>query len=484
MAPLSHYNTVIQDFYKKMDFDIFVRTIASWYPLQLYKDRGIVSIYPDTQRKQEVLTPQTFEAQRDELINNGFSYTPDIGFMEQFHVLFIQTPVPSFHHFSWTENCDYANHISNTKNSYLSFHATGECEDVYYSIATKIWSKNIFNSIMSRIQSENIYRSIGVIQSYNIFYSKYIKDSNNLRFCSNCLWCEECLLCDNLQNQKYHIRNQPLSQEEYANEKEKILSQKEKFLYAYAQGNRIAHNRNSTNCSGNFITDSEDVADGYYSHFVKNGKNVVFAGHEDGLTNAFSSFLVSWGRDYYGVCAIGWDTEDAYCSIWLRKCSQIYYSYFLEWCSFCLGCVWLKNKQFCILNKQYTKEEWHKKVEEIFATMEANGELGKFFPAEINPFYYNDTAAALFDTSSMEDTEEQGFLWRDRPMQATTTGNNIIDAYIGDFDESVCDKILKDREGNMFTIQKNEYTFLTKHQLPLPDIHRLARMKMHIKQYI
>jgi hypothetical protein len=42
----------------------------------------------------------------------------------------------------------------------------------------------------------------------------------------------------------------------------------------------------------------------------------------------------------------------------------------MENCSFCLGCIGLKNKQFCILNKQYTKEEWYEKVDEIFAQME------------------------------------------------------------------------------------------------------------------
>jgi hypothetical protein len=44
-------------------------------------------------------------------------------------------------------------------------------------------------------------------------------------------------------------------------------------------------------------------------------------------------------------------------------------------CSFCLGCIGLKNKSYFILNKQYTKEEWYEKVDEIFAQMEADGTL-------------------------------------------------------------------------------------------------------------
>jgi hypothetical protein len=42
----------------------------------------------------------------------------------------------------------------------------------------------------------------------------------------------------------------------------------------------------------------------------------------------------------------------------------------LEACSFCLGCIGLINKSFCIFNKQYTKEERYAKVDEIFSQME------------------------------------------------------------------------------------------------------------------
>ena len=45
-------------------------------------------------------------------------------------------------------------------------------------------------------------------------------------------------------------------------------------------------------------------------------------------------------------------------------------SRFLENCKYCLGCIGLRNQQYCILNKQYEKDEWFELVEKIFATME------------------------------------------------------------------------------------------------------------------
>ena len=36
-------------------------------------------------------------------------------------------------------------------------------------------------------------------------------------------------------------------------------------------------------------------------------------------------------------------------------------------CASCFGCIGLRNKQYCILNKQYTKEEYEALVPQIIA---------------------------------------------------------------------------------------------------------------------
>lgn len=74
----------------------------------------------------------------------------------------------------------------------------------------------------------------------------------------------------------------------------------------------------------------------------------------------------------------------------------------------------LKNKSFCILNKQYTKEEWYILADKIFSQMNQNGTLGDFFHGNMNPFYFNDTMAYLIDDSfSKEEVEKDGYMWRD-----------------------------------------------------------------------
>jgi hypothetical protein len=48
-----------------------------------------------------------------------------------------------------------------------------------------------------------------------------------------------------------------------------------------------------------------------------------------------------------------------------NSCTDCHFSSLLNSCSNCFGCVALSHKKYCIFNKQYTKEEYFKKVEEL-----------------------------------------------------------------------------------------------------------------------
>jgi hypothetical protein len=62
-------------------------------------------------------------------------------------------------------------------------------------------------------------------------------------------------------------------------------------------------------------------------------------------------------------------------------------------CSNCFGCISLRNKSYCILNKQYSKEEYEKLVPQIIEKMQADGERGEFFDPSLSSFGYNETVA-------------------------------------------------------------------------------------------
>ena len=77
-------------------------------------------------------------------------------------------------------------------------------------------------------------------------------------------------------------------------------------------------------------------------------------------------------------------------------CSNTYYSVNCCDSEFLFGCYWLKNQKYCILNKQYTKEEYERLVPKVISKMKSNKEWWEFFPSNISPFWYNETVAQEF----------------------------------------------------------------------------------------
>ena len=80
------------------------------------------------------------------------------------------------------------------------------------------------------------------------------------------------------------------------------------------------------------------------------------------------------------------------------------------------GCVGLRKKQYCILNKQYTKEEYEELVPRIIQHMDtmpyvdAKGRkytYGEFFPPELSPFAYNETIAQEYFPLTKEEAREK-----------------------------------------------------------------------------
>jgi hypothetical protein len=53
----------------------------------------------------------------------------------------------------------------------------------------------------------------------------------------------------------------------------------------------------------------------------------------------------------------------------------------------------VRGKEYCILNKQYSKEEYEALVPKIIEHMRTTGERGEFFDPSLSAFGYNETAA-------------------------------------------------------------------------------------------
>ena len=241
-----------------------------------------------------------------------------------------------------------------------------------------------------------------------------------------------------------------------------------------------------------FIIDCENITNSHYVFNTKNWNNLILAWWIKQSQDLFNVFSCSGGsQDCVNVMGLG-SANNVYnsCNIWLS--SNVYYSYFLEWCSYCLGCVWLKNKSYCILNKQYTKEERYELIEKIFLQMENQWIFWEFFPGYLNPFCFNDTIAFLINHNiNKVDIVSKWYLWRDEeikvdiPTDLETVETKDINKYQWfvenwkwDIKSEILKKVIKDEKGNVYRIVNMEYEFQKKYGLPLPRLHWMDRIKL------
>lgn len=479
----------IQDKRKNTPFRDFLLEVASWWSINLYRNNNNISFLPLTQRSGKVVWLYQYYREYDNLLDGIWNNSD---FFSDFASLFINHAKPAIFHVGSNENADYCNTCFGTKNAYLSFVSWFNTENIFYSTQTWENTSNVFNSSLVTNWSNNIYSSRVVQNSFNIFYSQYIYNSSDMWFCSSCIGCHYCINCDGLENMSYCINNIQYNEEEFNDLKttytRDIFSSLHTTTFA-----RKWQNFSCTDVIGYGLYKCHNSINLYNSMNYNDSRNVVFS---DGLTWVKSYYdCIDTGtnsNDFYAVCQWGEDSSHCYmCNFVSMWCFNIFYSIHMENCSFCLGCIGLKNKSYCILNKQYTKEERHAKVDEIFNQMDKEGILGDFFPATMNPFYFNDTAAYLIDPSfTKEEVTTLWYLWRDEPIKVdipvdaeVVTVNALTDFESLDVDGSwhidpnILNKIIVDEEGNYYKIVKMEYDFLIKHGLPLPRKHRLDRMK-------
>ena len=535
MPDLQHRQQKIQEKRKKTSFRDFLKEIASWRPLTFYQNNWMVSKYPETERIGGVQSSNDIEAFRDSLLDHWLVYDASKWFFEQFQELLLSFPQEAMMSIGNCENVGYADVVFDCRNVYIGYFVVFDCENILYTFVARENCHNVLNSIMVFSNSSNIYMSSGVVSSYNIFYARYIHNCSDIWFSTNMLGCTECILCDGLENASYCIENKQYIKEDYLLAKQKLLQQKEQFDDRYANLWTQAIPYGCERVSGWFLIDSKDVEQGYFSYNMSESRNVFFQWWTTTNEHVYDAFI--WWADYgthmYGI-QWSWASEHVYCCQVGGKCSHIFYCISMLHCSYCLGCIGLRNKSYCIFNTQYTKEERHEKVDEIFAVMDKEWTLWDFFPSWMNPYYFNDTPAVLIDDSfTKEEVEKEWFLRREEEVKVDIPeGMEVVGtSELGEFewrkqtshqlekiesvpppyqegqnvesplirgggsseardggvwktwwiDPEIMKKVIQDEQGNVYRIVNMEYDFLMKHGLPLPRLHRLDRLKINFK---
>ncbi|OGZ78481.1 MAG: hypothetical protein A2358_01685 [Candidatus Staskawiczbacteria bacterium RIFOXYB1_FULL_37_44] len=378
-------------------------------------------------------------------------------FFQQFRELFEKAPLPNLAN-SNTINSEYGNHSLDIKNCYL-FYASARCEDISYC-AGALDSKN----------SLDLYKTLNLIQCYDdtlcgdlnrVFFSYDSDESVNCAFLHACKNLIDCLGCINLRNKSNCIFNKQYTKEEYAKERAKydlgsykgltdFRKKFEEFIKQYPRRHGFIHK--SQNCVGDNILNCKNVYMGF--DIFGDAQDCKYVMHGAEFRDIYDGYGVgAIFSESYEIVDTGDNATLNRFAVFTHSCQNTNYTYACKNSQDLFGCVGLRSKRYCILNKQYTKESFDELRTKIIAHMtdmpyvDAKGrtyKYGEFFPIELSPFAYNETIAQEYYPKTKSEILEAGFRWRepDTKQYKITLQPQDLPDHIKDVQDDILNQVI------------------------------------------
>jgi hypothetical protein len=421
----------------------------------------------------------------------GKDYDFSQPFFEQFKSLQEKVPRPPLVNNN-SVNSDYCNFADENKNCYLLTTANRN-EDSFYGFF--LVNNRYTSECLFCLDAELLSKCVDCQECYNLFNSQDCKSCLESAFLIDCRGCNNCLFCVGLRNKNYYLFNKPCTKEEFQIAKGNIFGSYSNYLKSLEKFKELKI-KFPIRKSNNFIKCQNVVGDFIFqSRNIKNGFDVYDTENSSHLQQGIKA------KDCYDTASFD-STELCYDSISLglpcyenlfvtfcRSSNGLIYCDNCHGCENLFGCISLRNKSYCILNRQYTKEQYEELIPKIIQHMsdmpyiDSKGRIykyGEFFPSELSPFCYNETIAQEYFPLTKEQAKEQGYKWKDKEER-----NYSIDIYnkdipdnIADITDDITDKIIEcahKGECNQqcteaFKIIPEELQFYRRMNLPLPRL--------------
>ncbi len=478
---------------------------AGWYGYRFLHRRkcdftgeSIITIYhPDLPYK--VYKQDVWWSDKWDPLEYGRDYDFSRSFFDQYKELLEAVPRAALHtEYTTMVNSEYCNAASYLKNCYLCFkHIAGE--DTAYSVVA-LRTKNSFDLAYSS-DPELCYEIVNIHRCYQAFFSEDCEDCQNVYFSRDMIGCSNCFGCSNLRNKQYYWFNEQLTKEEYqkrikefdfgsARNVQEMRRQAHEHSLKYPR--RAFHGRTNADVSGDYIYNCKNAHSVY---FVTDSENIKYAQLfiKGGTKN--SQDFTAFGSNSEWVYEATWtglNTNNVKFSVWNYRNHDTEYTFGCHGCGYLFGCAGMKKGEYCILNKQYLKEEYFEMVAKIKKQMleipyvdriGREHRYGSQIPIDLCPWPYNESTAYEFFTLSKTDAQNQGFTWRDPDPREYKEATIVVPDHIKDVKDDILKAILKcDGCGKNYQIIPMELQFLKRFNLPIPRKCPLCRDRARIKQ--
>lgn len=419
------------------------------------------------------------------------SYGKDVDldrpFLSQIFEIFSKTPKMATFAINMI-NSEYAGNADDLKNCYLLFNSN-HTEDSAYGNGVD-FSKNCYDNSHIK-KSERCYGSFWVTNCYETIFSAQCIDCIAVWCSKNCRDLNNCFGCVNLRSKQYCIWNEQYTREEYESRLhamrldtwtglQEAREKTQEFWLRYPHKN--IQGIKNINVSGEYISHSKNVQKSYLVRESENLKYVQYAQVPSSRDCMDGSLIGSGSELFYEVAICGWGSSNLkFCWDCWDGGRELEYSISCGRSAVnCFGCVGILKQQYCILNKQYTKNEYIALREKIIEHMNAipyvdkGGRVykyGEFFPPEFSPFAYQDTIVPEHFLMGEEAVEKFGARWRAAPRaeyQVTMSANQIPNA-IQDVGKEIVKELIECAScKRAYRIIETELQFFKQLNIPLP----------------
>ncbi len=384
------------------------------------------------------------------------------------------------------QNSDYCNNADELKDCYMVFNTTIGEGGLYCEMMNG--SRDCMDCTYI-LQCELCFDCSSCSNCYNLQSATDCQNCSDSSFLLQCRSCTHCFGCVNLRHREYCVFNEQKTKEEYEALMATLAPQSHTWRTEMLEVFRqfcLQHPRphavvsNVENVSGNQILGGRDIVDSY---FVTEG---------EALKHCFQIYVGHHCQDYsiwshhsewiYECTASGnFCQQMRFCYGTWEGCSEMLYCQYCVSSSNCFGCSCLFKKQYCIFNKQYTKEEYEMLVPKIIEKMRADGQWGEFFPMEQSPYPYNHSMAQRYFTLTQEEVTARGLVWMEEkiPEAAQAIDPSMLPDALPELDDAIITR--STLSGKPFKITSPEIKRCKQTRVPLPRWTYDERMKERAK---
>jgi hypothetical protein len=446
--------------------------------ISIYKEKTSFPVYHRDYWNSDVWDPLVY----------GKDYDFSKPFFQQFYELQLQ--VPRYHTYSINStNSDYCAAITNSKDCYLS--CGMENQNAYFS--APLQSKEVCDSWIIT-KCELVYETVNSDSCYKVYFSEYANGCSDSAFLYDCTNCSNCFGCVGLKNKSFCIFNKQYSKEAYEKEISKynlgsysgLQRAKQDFeAFKISQPHRFAYIFNSENCSGNNIRDSKNTVKSFDILAAEDSKYCAVVAYK--IHDCYDSYDSSGSTLGYENVATGGNTFNVQFSyLTVYDLRDIEYSDSCKNSDNLFGCVGLRKKSYCILNKQYTKEEYETllpKIKQHMKDMPYTDRLGRtysygeFFPSELALTSYDQNVAQEYWPLKKDDILARGFAYQPEPeneLLTTLAAKNLPDN-IKEVEDGIVKENIEDENGHKFRYIKKEIELYRKMNIALPRFCPMCR---------